>query len=126
MCVCLSDYEANVQDSAQQMQGNCKNYFCFTLRVISWAEWFCFTLPPQRNFFFHQGVELILFSTRGLTWFCFPLGLFFRHVLHYGVFRHVLHYGGMGCPCPFGSLSGPCMAWVPWNLARQRRAFLGP
>jgi hypothetical protein len=102
------------------MQGNCKNYFCFTLRVIFWAEWFCFTLwgfswlvllpslygrklrlqnfvlhygfcftlTPQQNFvfhqgvepvrtgsIFHQGVEPILFSTRPIFPPCFTLGV---------------------------------------------------
>jgi hypothetical protein len=70
--------DANVQESAQQMQGNCKNYFCFTLRVIFWAEWFCFTL-------------WVLFSTNHPEKFYFPPGGKPGFVFHYGTFGFVFH-----------------------------------
>jgi hypothetical protein len=62
------------------------------------------------GFVFHYHPREILFSTKGLTWFCFPLGLFFRHVLHYGV-EPILFYTmgvwvGRAHSCPFGVRHG--------------------
>jgi hypothetical protein len=36
---------------------------------------FCFPLTPQQNFVFHQGVNLVLFSTMGIFPPCFTLGV---------------------------------------------------
>jgi hypothetical protein len=66
--------DAKVQDSAQQMQGNCQIYFCFTLRVIFLDKWFCFTPWGQPGFVFHYGT--------------------FHSVLHYGYFSAMFYTMG--------------------------------
>jgi hypothetical protein len=91
-----------------------KIYFCFTLGVNFLFEWFYFPLCPKVILFstIPWGFDFIFHYTLGIRFyfplrcfpFCFPLGLFFRHVLHYGSTRHVLHYGvgvGRAHSCPF-------------------------
>jgi hypothetical protein len=105
------------------MQVNYKIYFCFTLRVISWAEWFCFTLPPQVGFVLHYHPKLVLFYTTVFS-ILFYTNPIFPPCFTLWVNPPCFTLWGRGRPCPFVGRS--VAAWQPYYLQRQRRAFLRP